>query len=346
VYWLLDMFEKVSLISGVVMGILYRLTGQFERGVRWPARWLRTTNRGLRSMNCKVVILKGPWWREFVSALSYLLPIGAWVDTPGSNYQFVEHTSHTQERRYSTLGRMREKKQEVVAEEDIAPGGDYVKLLLLPKQFTPEFRENWELYRAEYWVTENTRRADLRVKWRARKKQWARQQSPWFWWLPGKNLLAKGQTHNTVVTHYNKTSLPPLSQLDRSGSTRIKRPATKDGPDHSRSSSRSSRRSSLVEPTEDRERRYSSASTASSIGTGPAVGEQRRRRKVGGASEGGSIGTSEGKRSSVVGRVGTVKRGSSGSRPVTPPTQSAARFGSGSGTEGESPRKIKREIMD
>jgi len=40
-------------------------------------------------------------------------------------------------------------------EEDLAPGGDYVKLLLLPKPFSPNFRENWDIYRTEYWEKEN-----------------------------------------------------------------------------------------------------------------------------------------------------------------------------------------------
>jgi hypothetical protein len=71
-------------------------------------------------------------------------------------------------------------------EEDLAPGGDYVKLLLLAKPFSATFRENWELYRTEYWEKENERRALLRRKVKERDQQLVRQQYGWTWWFPGR----------------------------------------------------------------------------------------------------------------------------------------------------------------
>ena len=62
-YWLVDTLEKVALIAGCVMAILFWVTGQWERGVRWPRRWLGVTNRGLRGMNLKIVVLRRGWWR-------------------------------------------------------------------------------------------------------------------------------------------------------------------------------------------------------------------------------------------------------------------------------------------
>ncbi|KAJ8102313.1 Spo7-like protein-domain-containing protein [Lipomyces tetrasporus] len=40
-----------------------------------------------------------------------------------------------------------------------ATRGDVVKLVLLPKAFSAEFREGWEVYRQEYWERENDKRA-------------------------------------------------------------------------------------------------------------------------------------------------------------------------------------------
>ncbi|ODQ69311.1 hypothetical protein LIPSTDRAFT_40071, partial [Lipomyces starkeyi NRRL Y-11557] len=37
-------------------------------------------------------------------------------------------------------------------------GGDVVKLVMLPKAFSAEFREGWEVYRQEYWEKENEKR--------------------------------------------------------------------------------------------------------------------------------------------------------------------------------------------
>lgn len=42
---------------------------------------------------------------------------------------------------------------------DKPPGGDLVKLVMIPKAFSPEIREGWEVYRQEYWEQENERRA-------------------------------------------------------------------------------------------------------------------------------------------------------------------------------------------
>jgi Spo7-like protein len=376
VYWVLDMFEKVALISGMVMGVLFRLTGQWERGVRWPSRWLRTTNRGLRGMNCKAVVLKGAWWREMISHLSFLLPISYFVETPGSNYQYIEYSQH--ERRPSQHlqppSKRRDEKassRHEVAEEDIAPGGDYIKMLLLPKHFTPEFRENWEIYRAEYWDVENQRRAELRARMRARRKALAKQQSPWTWWIPGRTHLSSSST-----TPFSRISPSPSTMrapshesagsISRTGSLRQQQHkrasssikgvfSTEPTDHHSRSSSRSSlppfsATAPAAEPEEhQRERRWSS-STTSSLGAAVTTGGpgERRRRKV----TGSSSDVSDSRRTSLIGPSGRVKltpasgSGSgSSSRPSTPTSDGLkGRLGGG---EGDSTaRRIKMEPLD
>jgi Spo7-like protein len=334
VYWVLDMFEKVALISGAVMGVLFRLTGQWERGVRWPSRWLRTTNRGLRGMNCKVVVLKGPWWRELISSFGFLLPLSYFVENPGSNYQFVEYPIDPLRRKSQPTQRRIVGDKAEVAEEDIAAGGDYIKILLLPKHFTPEFRDNWETYRAEYWDAENARRTDLRARIRARRKALAKQHSPWLWWLPGRSLASAHSGRRELVR--------AAENVTRTASTRHKRAASiikekeREG-SHSRSSSRSS----IPPDNEERHERRWSTSTTSSIG-----GTERRRRKVGTSSE-----SSETKRASFVGPSGRVKlTPATGSRPSTPTSgDGMKRFSTvSSGSEGDSPGrvKIKLESLD
>ncbi|KAI5783180.1 Spo7-like protein-domain-containing protein [Peziza echinospora] len=49
-------------------------------------------------------------------------------------------------------------------EESYQPSGSHVKLVILPKGFSPDFRAGWEVYRTEYWEKENERRAMLREK--------------------------------------------------------------------------------------------------------------------------------------------------------------------------------------
>ncbi|OTB03026.1 hypothetical protein M426DRAFT_322047 [Hypoxylon sp. CI-4A] len=209
VYWVVDMTEKVCFISGVVTVILVWATGIWERGIRWPRRWFGICNRGLRGFNCKLVVIKRSWWVELVSLIGFFFTYGAFSSRAGQ-YRFVEPSILREVDRELNLNRNEHPQLPFVStdeekgghEEDLSPGGDYVKLLLWPKPFSPNFRENWEIYRSEYWERENERRALLRAKLKARDKIMARQQSGWLWWLPGwSRVEEKVQAHTHTHTH-------------------------------------------------------------------------------------------------------------------------------------------------
>lgn len=211
VYWVVETAEKVALMAGVVTGILIWGTGQWERGVRWPRRWLSVANRGLRGINAKIVIVRGPWWREALAVLTFFFPLASLVGVSTvSVVHHVEHGhghnrhGHGRPRRTSTMSRTDynynlEDESDMLSavpglapdptasmtyEEDLTPGGDHIKLLLLPKAFSPAFREEWEQYRTDYWEHENERRAALRRRLRNRARARARDEYPWTWWLP------------------------------------------------------------------------------------------------------------------------------------------------------------------
>ncbi|KAI9757223.1 MAG: hypothetical protein M4579_003523 [Chaenotheca gracillima] len=180
-YWVIEMAEKVALMCGVITGILLWGTGQWERGMRWPRRWVGVANRGLRGVNSKLVVIKGPWWKEIFSTLSFLFPYSSLFFSSGSSYHYVDSLpAAANEKRPPPRTPNRSPNPRV--EEDLSPGGDYVKLLLLPKPFSPEFREHWETYRAEYWERENERRALLRTQLHAQQRESAKQQGKWLWW--------------------------------------------------------------------------------------------------------------------------------------------------------------------
>ncbi|EGC49654.1 conserved hypothetical protein [Histoplasma capsulatum var. duboisii H88] len=202
VYWVIEMAEKVALMGGVVTGVLIWGTGQWERGVRWPRRWLGVANRGLRGMNTKIVVLRGPWWKEAWSYLAFLFPFPYEVFFP-STFHYVESRAGLSSSSFSSGnggGGEKGRKSRLyddgghshsdggapgttVVEEDIAPGGDYIKLLLLPKSFSPAFRENWDEYRSDYWEKENERRAALRRKLKEQRREHAKMAGGWFWWM-------------------------------------------------------------------------------------------------------------------------------------------------------------------
>ena len=285
-YWLVDVFEKVALISGLVMGVLFWVTGQWERGVRWPRRWLGVSNRGLRAVNLKVVVVKDVWWKEWIGHLSFLFPLTSWlVQSPGSSYAYVEYNA-SEKREMQRHGRLRSSgKAGDWAEEDVAKGGDYVKIMLLPKHFTPDFREGWEIYRTEYWEQENQRRSGLRKRIRAKEREIARRERGWFWWT-GWRGWAKSKGIGAPKSQHEKDreTMPPpqhphshvhsathqVSQKEKEKHRRRSsavRDQEREG-SHSRSSSRSS---VAALEHEERERRWSTSTTGS---TGS------RRRKI------------------------------------------------------------------
>lgn len=180
VYWVVETAEKVALMGGAVTAILVWGTGQWDRGVRWPRRWVGVANRGLRNVNAKVVVIKGPWMKEALGHLSSLFPYSSLFPSQRSSYEYVDLSIYRQGG--SSAGAEPEDFDEGSHLEDLSPGGDYIKLLLLPKPFSPEFRENWELYRLEYWEKENERRSHLRQGLKKRERQLAREQGGWLWW--------------------------------------------------------------------------------------------------------------------------------------------------------------------
>lgn len=86
------------------------------------------------------------------------LPPHAQIPTPGRKRRLSQARMPTPplDRATSTPSTL------IPDEEPLQPSGSHVKLVILPKGFSPDFREGWEIYRTEYWEKENERRAHLR----------------------------------------------------------------------------------------------------------------------------------------------------------------------------------------
>ena len=211
VYWMVDMAENVCFMAGVLTGVLVWATGIWDRGIRWPRRWLGISNRGLRGFNCKLVVIKRPLLIELFSTMAFFFTYGAFSSTAGQ-YRYVDPSILREVDRELNINRHEHPTLPCVTigdeekgghEEDLAPGGDYVKLLLLAKPFSPNFRENWELYRTEYWDKENERRSLLRVKLAAHDKRVVKERYGWRWWLPWYRSAARAPlTHDESEKHH------------------------------------------------------------------------------------------------------------------------------------------------
>lgn len=233
VYWAVEVAEKLCFMGGVITGILVWATGIWERGVKWPKKWLLVSNRGLRPFNCKLVLLKRPLYAEYLSTLAWILTYGLFSTSATSSYRFVDSTTLrevdkelqlTHEHPQLPIIHGDEEKGIQGHEEDLAPGGDYVKLLLLPKPFSPTFRENWELYRTEYWERENERRRSLRVKLKERDRRMARAKWGLLWWFPWRKTAVVPTGSELIVAHKPHHPKHPVVEREhkrvRSGSIR------------------------------------------------------------------------------------------------------------------------------
>jgi hypothetical protein len=233
VYWVVETTEHMCFLGGVITGLLVWATGIWERGVRWPRRWLAVSNRGLRAFNCKLVIMKRPWWKEALSTAGWFLTYGLFSNN-GSSYRWVEpgllrevdKEMNLSRESHPTVHVTNRDEEKGGHEEDLASGGDYVKLLLLAKPFSPTFRENWELYRAEYWEKENERRALLRAKTKGRDRKAGKQARGWFWWLPGRRAAAEKPAvvaSNEKAHHPRHAAVASEHRRTRSGSASTRR---------------------------------------------------------------------------------------------------------------------------
>jgi hypothetical protein len=261
VYWVIEMAEKVALMGGVFTWLLILGTGQWERGVRWPRRFVGVANRGLRTMNCKIVVIKGPWWKEMLGHVAFLFPIASLFQSNGS-YHYIDASVEKRSHHITKAGPNDD--VDLIREEDLAPGGDHIKVLLLPKPFSPEFRENWELYRQDYWEKENERRAVLLQRLQSQQRQIAREEGGWFWWNGWRAWKRRKVTADLEKVHHRSYSEKDTRRLS------IRRQSS-----HSRTTSRSS-----TPGTYDAEERPSGGRARRGSSSG-SVSEGRRRSKVG-----------------------------------------------------------------
>jgi hypothetical protein len=276
VYWVLETIEKLGWCSGIVTICLFWGTGMYERGVRWPRKFVGTTNRGLRGFNMKVVVVKGSFLSEILGWVGMLDPAG-WFKEERVNFQVLpkdieagankDHWGHHAARHG-------------LVEEDIAPSGDVLKLLLLPKPFSPDFREGWETYRMEYWDKENARRSALRKIVGSRLREVARLEGGWVWWTGWRGWqnfrLFRGKTRRQI-------DLERLALKEKPSAELLKEKRRKDGLLRAESHSRSSSRSSTPTPEPDARlpRRSGEERTRRGSSTGSTV---RRPKKAGAAS--------------------------------------------------------------
>lgn len=278
VYWVLETIEKLGFCSGVVTLCLFWGTGMYERGVRWPRKFVGTTNRGLRGFNMKVVVVKGSFLSEVVGWLAMLDPLG-WYKEERVNFQVLPKDI---EANASKDHWNNHAARHGLVEEDIAPSGDVLKLLLLPKPFSPDFREGWETYRMEYWDKENARRVELRKVVHQRIREVSRREGGWLWWTGWRGWnnfrLFRGKTRRQL--DLERLALKEKPSQDRLKEKAAKREAYNLRSERPESLSRSSSRSTTPAPDADARHPRKAGDHERGSRRGSSAGSTRRPKKL------------------------------------------------------------------
>lgn len=170
-YYYISHLEKLGLGGSVVTGALYYTTGLYHKTIVEPRRFVSVANRGLRGFNVKLVKIPLSawewlsWWWGWYTFRPRMLKLPA---TPAPRRRLSSTIKRPIQPLTSTSSAARshsiasplahEQAEEEEEVEEYLPGGLHIKLVILPKGFSPDFREGWEIYRTEYWERENEAR--------------------------------------------------------------------------------------------------------------------------------------------------------------------------------------------
>lgn len=142
--------------------VLYYLSGEYSRTITHPRKFLTTTNRGIRRLNVRLVKVKVKTSDQVLDLIKTVL-LGPIVAVKAClvriTLMFPGHMSF--------LAGIRDWLIDFEARLKISSsqaGVRGVKLVLNPRVFSTGTREQWELYRNDFWNKETMRRRQILKK--------------------------------------------------------------------------------------------------------------------------------------------------------------------------------------
>ncbi|OBA21971.1 Spo7-domain-containing protein [Metschnikowia bicuspidata var. bicuspidata NRRL YB-4993] len=163
-------FLQLILLTLVVTLLLYHLLGEYQKTIVLPRKFLSSINKGLRQLNVRLIKTKlslANRTADLARELGLFLCIMA--------LKLCHSVSPSMARNPSS--RLEVWLVSVQLRCQPRFGLNDIKLVLVPRSFSTDIREGWELYRDEFWIKEGIRRRNYlldftRATAEAEKKPW------------------------------------------------------------------------------------------------------------------------------------------------------------------------------
>lgn len=142
---------QLILLALIVTLMLYHLSGEYQKTIVLPRKFLSSTNKGLRQLNIRLVKIVTPWTDTFTDLIREIL-LYIVVATTELFHKIQPGSIRNKNSRIEVFL--------ITCQSQCQPriGVTDVKLVLNARMFNTDIREGWELYRSEFWVNEGVRR--------------------------------------------------------------------------------------------------------------------------------------------------------------------------------------------
>ncbi|KAI5951897.1 SPO7 [Candida jiufengensis] len=139
------------LISTIITLLLYHLSGEYQKTIVLPRKFLSSTNKGLRQLNVRLVKIKTPLIDQ-ITDLIREISLGLVSYTLLAFHKISPNSIQNKNSKIEVFL--------VTCQSQCQPriGVTDVKLLLNARVFNIDIREGWETYRSEFWINEGMRR--------------------------------------------------------------------------------------------------------------------------------------------------------------------------------------------
>ncbi|CUM55262.1 uncharacterized protein AC631_01018 [Debaryomyces fabryi] len=144
---------QFTLLALLVTLMLYHLSGEYQKTIVLPRKFLSSTNKGLRQLNVRLVKIKTPLTDSITDLIREFVLFNATVCRNALHNVYPSTKNNRKSKLEVFLASCQLQCQPRIGVAD-------VKLILNARVFNTDVREGWELYRSEFWAHEGVRRRE------------------------------------------------------------------------------------------------------------------------------------------------------------------------------------------